>query len=199
MPDWSQETVFILGGGPSLRGFDPEPLRPHRVIGINEAGLSLAPWCDVLMWADRRWLDWNRDRLHLHTGPLKVARHRSAAGVAHVLQLAIGKTMSWRKDRLGGVDCGSSAINLAVHFGCRRIVLLGFDMHDLPLDRWREGNWHSAHREPPLEGQREGRFREAHERMAAEIRLRAPRIEVLNATPGSALTCWPMVALEDVL
>ena len=71
-PDWTGQTCCILGGGPSLRGFAADRLRGRRVIGINEAGLTLVPWCDVLMWADQRWLDWNKDRLHLHTGALKV-------------------------------------------------------------------------------------------------------------------------------
>lgn len=74
---WAGQTAFILGGGPSLKGFDVERLRGRgKVIGVNNAGIDLAPWCNVLFWADKRWLDWNCDRLHLHTGEWKVSRKR---------------------------------------------------------------------------------------------------------------------------
>lgn len=197
-PDWTGRTCFILGGGPSLRGFDADRLRGRRVIGINEAGLTMAPWCDVLMWADQRWLDWNKDRLHLHTGALKVCRHVSPPDGVHRMKFR-PPGFAMARDTVGGDDCGSSAINLAVHFGASRIVLLGFDCHDLPMSRWREGNWHSAHRLPPLEGQRGGKFAPAHDQLSRDLKQKRPGVSVLNATQGSALTCWPIVDLETVI
>ena len=200
MGAWAAETVFILGGGPSLRGFDASVLQGKgKVIGINEAGLTMAPWCDLLFWADRRWLDWNHDRLHLHTGEWKVARkqpHLSLPFDVKVLRF-LPRRFSHCPDAVGGWDSGSSCINLAYLLGAARIILLGFDMHDVPLDRWREGNWHETHQEPPLEGQRANKFIPAHELMA--FNLAKAGVEVINATPGSALTCYPIMPLERAL
>lgn len=199
MPEWRGETCFILGGGPSLRGFDAEVLRGRgRVIGINEAGLTMAPWCDVLFWADRQWLEWNEDRLHLHTGPLKIHCHVGIIPAARRIRFYPRKFWPF-PNGVGGHDSGSRCINLAWHFRAARIVLLGFDCHDLPPDRWQEGNWHRAHQRPPPEGQRANKFVPAHRIIAEALRRRGRDGLVVNATPGSALDCWPIVPLEEVL
>jgi len=51
---WPGETVFIIGGGPSVRGQNIEALRGRRVIAINSSYL-VAPWADYLIFADERW------------------------------------------------------------------------------------------------------------------------------------------------
>lgn len=196
MPDWSSDVCFIVGGGPSVADLDPECLRGRRVIGVNEAGLTVVPWCDVLLWADLRWLNWNRERLHLHTGWMKVHRHSGVVSGAFRMKFRPGG-LCLTRDALGGHDCGSSAINLAYHFGCKKIVLLGFECMDLPMERWREGNFHNHHLLPPLPGQRVGKFLPAHRRMSADLRARG--IQVYNATPVTALDCWPRVELEEAL
>jgi hypothetical protein len=59
-PDWWGETVLILAGGPSLRGFDAHAVRGRgRVIAIKESAL-LAPFADVLMFVDAPWYDRER-------------------------------------------------------------------------------------------------------------------------------------------
>lgn len=197
---WAGQAAFILGGGPSLKGFDVERLRGRgKVIGVNNAGLDLAPWCDVLFWADQRWLDWNHERLHLHTGEWKVSRKRP-----HLLLNCDVKFMTFRPrrlshwpDSLGGWCGGSSAINLAYLLGSKVIVLLGFDMHDLPLDRWREGNWHDKHQLPPVEGQRRNKFIPVLEAMAPD--LERAGVLVINTNRRSALRCFPFADIEELL
>jgi hypothetical protein len=49
---WEGEPCFIIGGGPSLKGFDFNRLRGQgRVIAINRA-LEYAPWADVVFFMD---------------------------------------------------------------------------------------------------------------------------------------------------
>lgn len=211
MPQWPGETVFILGGGPSLRDFDADRLRGQRVIGVNEAGLTMAPWCDVLFWADRRWADWNvdkEDRIALHTGD-----YRMTCNAAFIERIPRVRLINWRyRDPQGrltgfvtdpgtvsGFDAGGRCINLAWHMGATRVILLGFDCHDFPIKQWRRGNWHTAHHLPPLADQRADKFIPAHNAMAEKIRELDLGLEVINATPGSALTCWPLGNLEDYL
>ena len=52
-PEWTGETAFLLGGGPSLKGFNAECLRGRRVIAINNSW-ELAPWADVLYFCDEK-------------------------------------------------------------------------------------------------------------------------------------------------
>lgn len=206
-PDWTGRTVFVLGGGPSLRGFNPLRLGEHPIVAINEAGLSLCRYADILFWSDVRWIDWNFDRLSLHTGPMRYTCQRS--GIDEIPYARLIEFRPWLDGRVpnaleldpravGGQDSGTKAVNLIYHTRAARVVLLGFDMHDLPPDRWQEGNWHAAHKAPPLVGQR-AEFAKAHARMAAALDSAPHRMEVVNATPGSALTCWPVVELDSLL
>ena len=205
---WEGETAFLLGGGSSLAKFDASLLEGRRVIGINEAGLSLAPWCEVLYWADGRWLEWNVDRLGLHTGRWKVSRQnpqqrtkdcdRETAGKVEdaiarfgILHLPHEKKAALSDDpgRTAGACTGGSAINLAYLLGARRIVLLGYDM--------RPGHFHDRHRRPSKPESYVGRFIPTIRRMAPSLAARG--VEVLNCTPGSALDCFPTSGLEAVL
>ena len=208
LPQWTGETVFILGGGESLRGFDASVLDGRRVIGVNEAGLSMKPDADVLFWADRRWIEWNISRLHLHTGAMRIAPQtalRDQIDRFHPIKWEYRQKngdlvgFDTRPGHIAGFDAGGRCINLAYHFGVPRVVMLGFDCHDYPMAVWKRGNWHDAHKLPPLADQRANKFIPAHNAMAKKIAELGLDFEVLNATPGSALSCWPTVKLEDVL
>ena len=192
---WAGSPAFILGGGPSLARVDLDRLRGRgRVIAVNNAGLDLAPWADVLYFADgwQRWLGWNVDRLDRFKGDKIVTRARLVPWpeapkiwrVAH--DMAIPHVVDG--SAVAGVCGGSNAISLAWQLGASPIVLLGFDM--------RPGNYHSDHKRPPKPGQHALTFIPALERMARA--MRGPQV-VLNATPGSALRAFPSVDLEELL
>ena len=196
---WPGETCFILGGGPSLKGFDASMLRGRgRVLAINDAGLVMAPWADCLYFADRKWFEENLEEIDLYTGPtsgerLMVTRASDLdAKGRDVKRMVFCRNQPLAQDRawLAGRSGGANAINLAVHLGASRIVLLGFDMRP-------SGNWHNRHKRP----QKAERYPEA---FVPELYQMAPLlartgVQVLNATPGSALTCFAMVDLEGLL
>jgi len=53
--EWAGEPCFIIGGGPSLKGFDFESLRGKgRVIAINRA-YEHVPFADVHFFMDNRY------------------------------------------------------------------------------------------------------------------------------------------------
>jgi hypothetical protein len=94
-----------------------------------------------------------------------------------------------------GSNSGYQAINLAYHFGAKRIVLLGMDMHTDGHCHWRKrtvettpGDFNQTLRQTMLP-----KFNSLVEP------LREVGVEVFNATPGSALTCWPLCTLEEFL
>lgn len=189
---WAGDPCFILGGGPSLKGFDVPRLKGRgRVIAVNNAGLDLCPWADVLYFADgdQRWWGWNKDRIGLFQGEWLVTRADLKDPPAQLLRVRHNREDPLSTDgwHLSGVCGGANAINLAFCLGASPIILMGFDM--------RPGNWHNLHKLPPKAGQHRQRFIPAIEAM----RVAMGDHVVLNASPGSALRCWPVVDIEEVL
>jgi hypothetical protein len=94
-------------------------------------------------------------------------------------------------------NSGYQAINLAVHLGAKRILLLGYDMHAPLVGRRRED---ALVRRPP--GRHEpGRLRHImlpHFESLPPARWKAG-VEVINCTPGSALQVFPRSAIEEAL
>jgi len=191
--EWAGRDAFIIGGGASLSGVDVEQIRGRgHVIAVNDAGLDLAPWADILFFADGwpRWFSWNYRRLPEFKGGLIVTRAKvpQVDDRIRLLRHDPAAALSQDPQRLAGYCGGASAINLAYLMGARRIVLLGFDMQG--------GNWHDNHRAPPLENAFARHFIPSLNRMAVE--LAAAGCEVFNANRDSALKCFPFCDLEDL-
>lgn len=194
---WPNSTVFILGGGPSLpRSLEEggEALRRQRIIGVNDA-FRLGHWVDVCWSGDCRWYDWNKDDLLAFPG-LRFTCCPQTGCMPGMIKIQRGKPkgIETRPDRVAwNRNSGASAINLAVHFGAKRIVLLGFDM------AMKEGkhNWHTHHQHSPPEDIYQRWYLDPFR----EIKLDLDKIDVecLNATPGSALKVFRTVELRSVL
>jgi len=91
-----------------------------------------------------------------------------------------------------GSNSGYAATHLAIHLGAARIVLCGFDMRTVG-DRahwFGDHHWRGPHRTDY------SIFLYHFRNAAKEFSSRAT---VVNATPGSALTCFPMADLEAAL
>jgi len=52
-PIWKGQTVYLIGGGPSLKGFDWNRLRNKKSIAINKA-IKFWPEADAMYWTDGR-------------------------------------------------------------------------------------------------------------------------------------------------
>ena len=188
--DWQGEPCVILGGGPSL----PKALVPRlegraRVVAVNDAGLLLAPWADVLYFSDKQWHEWNRAELVKYKGPLLLSRSPVDDARVRLIGRTLRTPLSHKPDILAGVCGGANAINIAFLRGASPIILLGFDM--------RPGNWHTRHKKPPRPNAHNFDFIPALKRMAVELEKAGHR--VINATPGSALQCFPIMEPERAL
>jgi hypothetical protein len=172
---------------------------PGRIVAVNEAGLSLRLDADVMYFSDRRFYDWNNDRLDLFKGRWIVTTQAITRG--HEKMRTVKKAAPIRRRepfpplsndprRLAGWCSGGRAINLAYLLGASEIVLIGFDMHEK-----RGANYHNMHKGMHVEGRKEAKFMPAIEAMASG--LADAGVKVINATPGSALTCFPIMSLED--
>lgn len=191
---WDGGTCWIVGGGPSLSRVDLTKIHRKRIIGCNSA-FTLGDWVDVCWSVDGRFIDWNVerlaqfpglklsccDRLKVPPGIRLVARSRKLQGIE-----TDPAQISWNK------NCGGSAINLAYHFGVKRIFLIGFDMQ-VSADGMH--NWHKFHKSAPRSDVYVSRFIPAMEQIAKDAARLG--LEIYNATPGSALTCFPLVNYEE--
>lgn len=196
---WPGATVACLGGGPSLTQAQADRLRGRaRVIAINDAW-RLAPWADALYACDWRW--WRK-----HDGV------PGFAGLKVTLSNSLGHLDDWPEIRVlknagtegleltpiglrTGRNGGYQAINLAVHLGAARILLLGYDMKAAADGRT---HWFGDHAEWPT---RPSIFRDVFlphfEGLARALDEIA--VDVVNCTPGSALDVFPRRPLEDAL
>jgi len=208
-PIW-RGTCFIIGGGPSLKGFKWQLLKGQRVIGCNDA-YQLGSWVDVMHYGDEGWFDnWYKKKIgreslrkfpglktcscvsHLHIPDVKVFRrlNHGIEGIESRWELA------WNQ------STGAQAINLAILLGARRIILLGFDMKPEGEDN----NWHSnsIHKANPDVNARHLRYIKTF-LMPGLLKLKEhplyKDLEVLNVKtdPESPLDCFPETNLKDEL
>lgn len=193
---WPGDTVVCLGGGPSLTADDVRAVRDRaRVIAVNNA-YQLAPWADVLYAADAAW--WALHRGVPTFGGLKYSLEARSAvwpGV-QVLQNTGNKGLEQEPTGLRtGRNSGYQAINLAVHFGAARVVLLGYDMQTRPHE---PAHWFGDHPAPLMNTRPDAyqQFRQHFETIVAPLEARG--VDVINCSRQTALTAFPCRPLAEV-
>lgn len=196
---WPDSTIACLGGGPSLTVEQVALLRGRaRCLAINDAW-RLAPWADVLYACDGRW--WRKHGGVTDFKNLKVTLSNGADQVRAWPEIEVlentgteGLEVSPRGLRTGR-NGGYQAINLAVHLGARRILLLGYDMK---ADARGRTHWFGDHEDWPT---RPNLYRDVflpHFEGLAHA-LDALGVATVNCTPGSALEVFPKASLEQTL
>jgi hypothetical protein len=190
---WPGSTIVCLGGGPSLTQADVDLCRGRaRVIAINDA-YKLAPWADVLYACDDKWWEW----------------HKGVKGFAGLKYSMTAKTGKWpnvqrlRNDGPHGLcltptglrtgrNGGYQAINLAVHLGAARILLLGYDME-------RSGgksHWFGEHPKGSTPSPYQS-FLQVFPTLVEPLKKLS--IEVVNCSRRTALKTFPLRPLEAML
>jgi hypothetical protein len=196
---WPGATAVVLGSGPSLTAAQVEAVRGLRVIAVNDT-FRLCPWADVLYACDKGWWDHHTDALQF--AGLKVSGwlpDRGPAPIEHpavrVVLLSDEPGYSNRPDVIRhGANSGHQALQLAAHFGASTVILLGLDMRFASDGRSHFFGDHPDKLRAPM----------ALDRFLALFEAAAPDyaqhgVRVINATPESALTCFPMMSLEAAL
>lgn len=187
-------TVVCLGSGPSLTKADVDFAheRGATIIAVNDAYL-LAPFATALMASDGAW--W------VHKKPefagLRFALDPSAARVKDVIVLKNTGTDGIETDPAGLRTCrnsGGAAVNLAVHFGAKKIVLLGYDMGH---DSRKHSHFFGNHKFPLRDGSPFDLFMETFKHQVAPLRQLG--IDVVNCSRKSALRCFRLGVLEQEL
>lgn len=188
---WPGETVVLLGSGPSLTTEDVESVRWRaRVVAINSS-YKVAPFADCLYACDQRWWGWEKGAPTF--AGLKYALEPQSVAWPGVQVLRNDGPLGLCVDPTSlrtGKNSGFQSINLAVHLGASRIVLLGFDM-GLASDG--RSHWHPPHPEgfPSPYPQ----MREAFNSLIEPLQTLG--VHVVNASRQTSLTAFPCVRLED--
>lgn len=196
-PSWAGETVVIVASGPSAKDAQLEIAQGKaRFMAINNSW-NLAPWSDILFACDYLW--WKTIPGWQEFGGLKLTTDIKAVREYGIAQVGLNKgddRMEFQK--LGTVGWGGNSgfhcYNLAVQFGCKKIIFVGFDMTT------RHGaHWHGQHPKGmnnPSPGNVE-RWRRAVDAPAEKVA--ALGIKVINCSPISALVNYPKMTLEEAL
>lgn len=195
---WEGDTAFILGGGGSLRGFDCSRLRGSGWVMAINSSFKTAPFCDALYFNDFSWFTGKSDgkprrKLIEASDALVVTTSRQAKGAApdrlKLLKMSPTSSLSGLRQ---GRSSGQSGISIAAAFGAKRIVLLGFDMRRIDGRSHHHDEYGSA----------SDRLY-SHDFIPAfagwNAAAKQERIEILNATPGSALREFPSINVEEIL
>lgn len=129
---------------------------------------------------------------------LKIAGDRQAANRYGLQAVRIAETDRMLMAEAGvvgsGGNSGFQALNLALQFGASRVILVGFDLSLAGGLHWH--GRHAARLNNPT-AVNLARWAERLDRQAAAIAELG--VEVLNASPTSALTAFAKVPLKDAL
>lgn len=194
---WAGRCI-VAASGPSLTEDVAAACRGERVIAVSDA-YRMLPWAEVTYACDAAWWEIHRvgtlgrecwtshslspknDKRSLPDLGMNVIEGRDAAGFSRdpaVIHYAS--------------NSGFQAVNLAILFGADPIVLIGFDMRDVEGKRHFFGN----HKAPLRDGHQFGPWIRSFAKAADNL---GPSPRIINATPGSALTCFPMMPLDEAL
>jgi hypothetical protein len=196
---WS--TVVCAATGPSFNPNQAAAIEAARargvchVVAIND-NYRLLPRADVLYACDGKWWDVHNPNVRrAFHGEMWTQDVKAAAryGLRHVDSAnQPGLCRDPFRIHTGG-NSGYQAVNLAFHFGARTIVLVGYDMQgqaDKP-------HWFGEHPSPLSRTRNYLSWRERFAVMATDLHLAGVR--VINCTTHTALACFPMGSLAEVL
>lgn len=175
---------------------------PRGVLVINDAWRRV-PWADALYAADLRW--WNERAPHddefngsrwstLH--PL-CDENAVLASRVHLVAAVDGFGFVRRAPiEIGHFpNSGQAAISLAIaQFGARHIVLVGMNLRSSDQRSHFWGNYEAPFLDPSEET-----FQQMRTSLEIASQSMPSGIRIVNATPDSALTCFPCMSLEDAL
>lgn len=167
----------LLAPGPSATAEQAAKVHAAGIpLGAIGNAFELAPFAAFIASSDAAW--WRRypdaqarecRKFGMHEGP----------GFERVKDFGLGIVNSG----VLGLQC------VAREFGASKVLLLGFDMHGTHFfGAYTNGLRNTAPHQ-----------RQSHLQQYARWALRNPKVEVINCTPGSALTAFPRSSLDACL
>lgn len=199
-PDWLTVPAVVIASGPSLSDEQLEHVERVREVGgcrvvtVNNT-CQRAPWADAHYFGDYLACKEYVPRLRATcagewwTGSRTGAENFKMQWVKYAPKPGFGSEIL----HMGG-NSGHQAINLAMLWGSRRILLLGYDMK-----AGKDGRAHWFGQHPPhlVQVQLFDAWREALAKAAPDAIARG--VAIVNVTPDSALDCFRRGDLREEL
>ena len=191
---WEGQTAVLIASGPSLAKEDIDYCQGKaRVLAVND-NFKLALWADVLYACDPDWWEYYQGVPEFHGQ--KWCANLTASN-RYELNYVSGDHkpgISFDPELLHyGSNSGYQALNLAVLFGAKKIVLLGYDMQRTKG----EMHWFGPHPGKLNKSSNYAPWIEAFK--SAVLDLEKQDISVINCTRETALDCFPRKELHGVL
>jgi hypothetical protein len=202
--DWKDEPCFLIGGGPSLLGFDFERLRGKgKIIAVNKA-FFYVPFADMVLAMDQ---DFFKHLTHANYG-LKYttafqvfpgwkvfvdSNNTKMDGVKFVFRWNLPElTFDMKKGVYCGNNSGVAALCMACLLGCSPIYLLGYDMSH----KGKKSHFHSGYLTSQSPGTL-GNFIKHFTMLHKQIQKKG--IKVINLNQHSRLRCFEFGNINDIL
>ena len=197
-PYWDDKPVAVIGGGPSLLGFDFERLRGAHVLAVKRKVFEI-PWADAGFGVNmERYIEW-RDRLAgVQSRVYWAVPEDQIGGIAYpsknitLLKRLDGLGVSENPSEIyGGGTSTFGALQVCIHKRAKEIVLFGFDY---------DGNYDGGFLNfgEKQRAQSAGHWAEWAEHFSIYVpHLRSRGVSIVNACPTSAIRCFQKVTLQD--
>lgn len=200
---WRGHRAFVIGGGPSLTGFDFSRLKGEYAVGCNMAFLH-NPTVNLIfdlrlmekLSVDPRWAAYDGAKCWLNSEiPQEKGRFPGVVELQECMTFDMKQKwgFSLRNGIWRGTNAGASALNLCEILGANPIYLLGFDFRG---EAGKEANWHSG--EYPPDWNRDDEVYEKYKQDFWDNILNI-KAEVVNLNLDSGLGCFHFANLDEVL
>ncbi|MEY9638731.1 hypothetical protein ABIF66_006985 [Bradyrhizobium japonicum] len=173
-PFWDDRPVAVIGGGPSLLDLNYEELRGAHVLAVRTSIFDI-PWADAAFGLDlsQDKLASVQSRVYLAVREDQLQDTEMPSKNVTLLKRLDGQGLSDDPGVIYGGGCSDfGALQICIHKRAKQIVLFGFD-YEARWSAWAE-----------------------HFRVYVPY-LTAHGINVVNASPSSAIGCFQKVALRD--
>lgn len=195
-PQCNFDEIVCIAPGPSLTEEQCQTVMEAGkfTIAIGNAG-RYAPYADILYHCDRKWWEYHRGAPYFY-GDAKVSLEavgKQYPEIRRVLQSGRSTGYDNAPYVVTGRNSGYQAINLALHFKPKKIILLGYDMQD------KDGKHNIDGDHPPGLKRRFSPEQYMPFYTSLADTLEEECIAVYNCTLNTALTCFEQRELKDVL
>jgi len=202
---WKDKRCFVIGGGPSLRGFDFSSLKGEHTIAVNRAFEYLSSTIIFFMDNETFYKELMSGQFgkkakerFIGSKALKISLNIEGARYEYgVYSVPMSKDPQMTTDLKDGLfegdNSGYAALNLAVCLGANPIYLLGFDMKSNGTGK--QSWFHSGYRSVGKDYVYKKWIRYFEEAVPIIDSL---GIKVINLNPDSALRCFEFGEFEKI-
>ena len=194
----------IIGTGPSLSADQLDQVKHLRKFGVNNAwqlGLDVHLACNWQWW-NQYWPEIKNDPCHKWTPRIESATKYGVNYIEERWADGLSTDNTYIHAHHGS---GPQMVNLALHYGCEKMILIGWDMRysGKVSDRQYKDKRHYFGEYPKAlqhwprtapDGAMTGLIKEMETINPADY-----GIEIVNCTPNSAMTCFESRELADTL